>query len=165
VIANWHSLSGVHARSCTTDNDDCRNTRLFRNVGQNIGYDYYGEKSHNVTAVIKRILDDWYNEHKRGNRADLRLLTPGTVQEMGRFTMMVNDKSSDLGCAMVRFWREEQFHVYFTCNYGSTNFLDRHVYETGTPPCSGCLTGCNHMWMALCSDNEKIDPNHLRVGN
>jgi len=72
-------IAGIHARSCTEDNDDCRNTRLFRNVGQNIGYDYNGEPAHNITAVIKRILDAWYGEHKLGNQNHIKLLTEETL--------------------------------------------------------------------------------------
>jgi len=83
---------------------------------------------------------------------------------MGRFTMMVNDQSSDLGCALVRFTRDDLYHVYFTCNYSSNNKLDERVYETGSP-CSVCTTGCNRIWPALCSPDEKIDPSHLHVDN
>lgn len=52
-------VAGLHARSCTTENDDCRNTQNFRNVGQNIGLDMIGEPVHNVTAVIKHIVEAW----------------------------------------------------------------------------------------------------------
>lgn len=81
---------------------------------------------------------------------------------MGRFTMMVNDRPSDVGCALVRYSSEDLFHVFFTCNYGSNNHLGQKVYETGTS-CSNCVTGCNKLWPALCSDHEKIDPNHIHI--
>lgn len=83
---------------------------------------------------------------------------------MGRFTMMMNDRTSDVGCALVRFTKDGLYHAYFTCNYGANNRLDQHVYETGTP-CSNCATGCNRIWTHLCSADEKIDTNHYHVDN
>lgn len=72
-------VAGLHARSCTTENDGCRNTRLFKNVGQNIGYEMVGEPIHNATAVIKRIIDAWHNEYKLGNQNNVRSLSSETV--------------------------------------------------------------------------------------
>lgn len=83
---------------------------------------------------------------------------------MGRFTMMVNDLSSDIGCALVKFFKDDLFHVYFTCNYSSNNRLQQRVYETG-PPCSNCATGCHRLYTALCSPDEKINPNHHHIEN
>lgn len=83
-------------------------------------------------------------------------------ETMGRFTMMINDRTSDIGCALVKFTKDDLYHVYFTCNYGSNNKLDQRVYETGSA-CSNCLTGCNRFWTALCSPDEKIDPNHYHI--
>lgn len=78
---------------------------------------------------------------------------------MGRFTMMINDRSSDLGCAIVKFVKDDLYHIYFVCNYGSNVQLDQHAYETGTA-CSNCVTGCNRIYTHLCSVNENIDSNH-----
>lgn len=78
--------------------------------------------------------------------------------------MMVNDRASDVGCALVRFTKDDLYHVYFTCNYGSNNHIDFKVYETG-PGCSKCNTGCSRVWPGLCSAEEKVDPNHYYVDN
>lgn len=72
-------VAGIHARSCTTENDNCRNTRVFKNVGQNIGYDMNGEPQNNVTAVIKRIIDSWHDEYKHGNQNNMKDLSQETV--------------------------------------------------------------------------------------
>ena len=80
---------------------------------------------------------------------------------MGKFSVMINDHTSDIGCGYVKFTRDDLFNVFFICNYGSNVRLDHHVYETG-PPCSKCATGCNKIWPALCSANENVDPKHLK---
>lgn len=84
---------------------------------------------------------------------------------MGRFTMMVNDKSSAVGCGMVKFMKDDLNHVYFICDYSNNpNEVDKRVYEIG-PSCSNCLTGCNRFLSAMCGPDEKIDPNHIYVDN
>lgn len=77
---------------------------------------------------------------------------------MGRFAMIINDHAQDLGCALVRFTKDDLFHVYFTCNYSANNHLGRRVYETGTS-CSNCVSGCHRIFPSLCSNDERIDPN------
>ena len=72
-------VAGLHARSCSPENDDCRNTRVFKNVGQNIGYDMIGELQNNVTAVLKRIFNAWHNEYKLGNQNNLKMLSAETM--------------------------------------------------------------------------------------
>lgn len=82
-VMRWNDdlahFAGLHARTCSSDNDRCRNTRVFRNVGQNIGYDMLGERVKNVTAVIKRIVEAWNNEYKLGNQNNMKWLTSETV--------------------------------------------------------------------------------------
>lgn len=83
-VLRWNEdlsyVAGLHARSCTTENDDCRNTKSFRNVGQNIGLDMIGEPVHNVTAVIKHIVEAWWgrtfmiNETTQNNRDNFLFL-------------------------------------------------------------------------------------------
>lgn len=82
---------------------------------------------------------------------------------MGRFTMMINDKSSAIGCGMVKFVKDDLNHVYFICDYSNNpNDVDKRVYETG-PSCSNCVTGCHRILTAMCGPDEKIDPNHIYV--
>lgn len=72
-------VAGLHSRSCTSENDNCRNTRIFRNVGQNIGYDTSAESLANSTAVIIRIIEAWHAEYKLGNQNHVKNLTPDTL--------------------------------------------------------------------------------------
>lgn len=82
-VLRWNEdlayVAGLHARSCTEENDSCRNTRVFKNVGQNIGYDMVGEPQNNVTAVIRRIFNSWHDQYKVGNQNNMKILTPETM--------------------------------------------------------------------------------------
>ena len=72
-------VAGLHARSCTTENDNCRNTQLFRNSGQNIGHQMIGEPLNNVTVIVKRIIESWHVEYKNGNQNNIKHLTLETL--------------------------------------------------------------------------------------
>lgn len=165
-VLKWNEdlayVAGLHARSCTTENDGCRNTRIYKNVGQNIGYDSVGEPIHNTTAVIRRIIESWYGEYKLGNQANIKALNSESQDSMGRFLMMVNDHTDAVGCECVKFTKDDLYNFFFICNYSSNLRLDEKVYETGTP-CTNCNSGCNRMFPHLCSSDEKIDPNHYYV--
>lgn len=65
---------------------------------------------------------------------------------------------SDVGCAMIKYIRDDFYNVLFTCNYGANTHVDYRVYEAGTP-CSKCLTGCNRIYHHLCSADEQVSPN------
>lgn len=101
-VLRWNEdlayVAGLHARSCTTENDGCRNTRIFKNVGQNIGFDSVsstknllkspvinfflllevGEPIHDTTAIIKHICEAWKGEYKLGNQANIKALNSET---------------------------------------------------------------------------------------
>ena len=38
-----------------------------------------GEPVHNVTAVVKRIIESWHNEYKNGNQNHMKSLTSETM--------------------------------------------------------------------------------------
>jgi hypothetical protein len=79
---------------------------------------------------------------------------------MGRFYLMVNERVSDIGCAMIKYNKDDVTNVLFTCNYGSNTQLGHRIYEAGTS-CSKCLTGCHRIFPSLCSPEEKVNPNVL----
>lgn len=72
-------VAGLHARSCTTESDSCRNTLAFRNVGQNIGYEMLGEPVHNASGIMKHIFDAWMHEYKLGNQNNVKAVTEETL--------------------------------------------------------------------------------------
>lgn len=166
--------ASLHARTCSTERDECRNSKRFKEVGQNVGHDINGEHQKNVIAVIKNIVESWFLENKNGDQADIKKLPEDKLWEckiwnqkskidkistfrssMGRFLMMVNDRTADIGCALVKFKVDDVLNVLFTCNYGSNINLDQKIYESGTR-CSKCKTGCSKTWTALCSPSEKV---------
>lgn len=72
---------------------------------------------------------------------------------------MVTDRTTKIGCAM-SYQLVYKWHTFlFTCNYASNNLIGEPVYKNGTTA-SGCKTGVNPSYSALCSNNEVVDPNN-----
>lgn len=47
------------------------------------------------------------------------------------------------------------------CNYGVGNVLGQPVYLTSDTAGSGCTTGTDPTFTALCSSSENLDPNYV----
>lgn len=68
---------------------------------------------------------------------------------------MIHDRQTHVGCAAVRFKDRNGYKIYWVCNYSMRNLANRAVYVAGTPY-TGCTSGPNKGFPALCSANETI---------
>lgn len=79
-------------------------------------------------------------------------------REIGHFTQIVADDAYQVGCAAVQYDSYEDGYTwtntYYVCDYSRTNIEDSPVYVTGKAA-SGCKSGTNPQYSALCSVNEK----------
>ncbi len=74
-IKKYQNLS-LHVRACSTENDKCRNTMNFRNSGQNVGLQLIEGSVHNITGIIKSLIDEWiHNEYHHGNQNNVKEAT------------------------------------------------------------------------------------------
>lgn len=84
---------------------------------------------------------------------------PSDASAFDHFTQMVRDKSPTMGCAAALYTADSGlYRTLITCNYASTNTIGAPVYVTGTS-CSGCTSGCDTEYTALCTVNESVDVN------
>lgn len=78
---------------------------------------------------------------------------------IGHFTLMVGDKLSHIGCAMVQYDQPLNGYTYkvfiFTCNYSLNNIYYQPIYLRGAVG-SKCTTGNHTKYRGLCSDDENI---------
>lgn len=68
---------------------------------------------------------------------------------------MIQDRQTHIGCAAVRFKDRKGYKIYWVCNYSMRNVANRAVYVAGTP-CTGCTSGPNKGFPALCAANEPV---------
>lgn len=85
-------------------------------------------------------------------------------KKIGHFTVMVNEKTSQIGCALVKHQSNGFKYKYFVCNYSYTNFLGEAVYTPGES-CSGCKAGCHRIYRGLCHEKESVPSEPMRWGS
>lgn len=148
----------MHAKNCDINHDECRNTKKFKYVGQNIAH----YSSHKIFLspedMIKASVIGWYKEKLNATPEDLeQYKDPSKI--IGHFTQVINDLANEIGCAAVIFKTSLKQSV-MVCNYSRSNVYGHRTYASGKPA-SKCETGINKMYPALCSEKEKIDLNKL----
>ncbi|XP_061402291.1 antigen 5 like allergen Cul n 1-like [Musca vetustissima] len=158
-------LAALNVRTCILDHDDCYHTYRFKNCGQNLcAISRLKYDALNVTSLIDETIRLWFdNEH---HLVDSSYVTAFRVahhfEDYGHFTEMIVDRNIRLGCAIMQYTRPDYpyVHVYHVvCNYASVYALGAPLYNVGRPG-SGCITGVNPRYPALCSVKEYFDPNY-----
>lgn len=76
-------------------------------------------------------------------------------KKIGHFTVMVNERVTRIGCALVKHQLNGFKYKYFVCNYSYTNILNEAVYTTGES-CTGCKSGCHRIYKGLCNEKEIV---------
>ncbi|KAL1377635.1 hypothetical protein pipiens_016126 [Culex pipiens pipiens] len=150
------NIAAANARRCVYGHDRCRNTVKFPYAGQNIAMKWYYGMTFGVNQLITGFVNDWYSEFKDANPSVIaKYPSSWTGPQIGHFTQIVSDRTTRVGCAMVRFREGQYTKDYIVCNYALTNIINQPVYVAGTA-CSKCTTGCNSKYPGLCNQNENI---------
>lgn len=153
-------MAALNVKQCKMKHDECRSTFKFKDAGQNL----YNRKTtvslETATTVIPKAIQSWYAESTFAAQPDIdKCCGSASGQTIGHFTQVVTDSSGHVGCAICAYTLASSTEVWkvnlVACNYGFTNMVDRFVYKTGKPA-SGCTSGVNPEFKALCSINEKI---------
>lgn len=128
-------------------------------AGQNLFY-FSTTGKLDIDTVTEAGILNWFSENVQTNQQDIDYFpvkeTNGTI---GHFTAMSRDSSISVGCAASTYSKRAAtgklwYYFLFACNYCTTNFVGSPVYETDEAPASGCDTGLNAQYSALCSLNE-----------
>lgn len=136
--------------------DECRSTPDFMYAGQNLGYRAFTGSFESVNDTLTGTIQGWYDEYKDAVQADLEsCCSAKSGKTIGHFTQIVRDLATHVGCAISRYTEGEWRSSLLTCNYAMTNILGRPIYEFGEAA-SGCTSGKNPYYPALCSYDEPI---------
>ncbi|XP_053688726.1 antigen 5 like allergen Cul n 1-like [Sabethes cyaneus] len=148
-------LAEYNAKSCHFAHDQCHNTVRFRKTGQSIGMKWFHGMNYTEPYIIKDLIRKWFLEHKQTKQQDLDRYTFGPHgYEIGHFTQMIHADTTEIGCAFVRFQKQNNnlsfMHYYLVCNYSEGNIAERPVYRKGKR-CSKCIHGCTRgKFRCLC---------------
>lgn len=143
-------LASLNMKTCEFKHDTCRNTHTYRKSGQNIGYVYSTVKFHSADYAIDEIVSGWINEHEETLMDDVIEYNGGGDREIGHFTLMIQDRMTCLGCAMVRYTKDKQNRTSLACNYSYNNIYGSHIYELGDTG-SMCEGEMSEQFPGLCA--------------
>lgn len=150
------SLAELNVKQCQMKHDDCISTVDFKYAGQNLGMRGASDDFLSVQDVITATVNAWYGEVFDANQVDINTCCKAqSGKVIGHFTQVVTDRAIKVGCAVSRFTRNSLKYSLLACNYAFTNLRGSPVYVSGNSA-SGCRTGINPSFPALCSVNENI---------
>ncbi|KAJ6644480.1 Antigen 5 like allergen Cul n 1 [Pseudolycoriella hygida] len=144
-----------NAKTCVYAHDNCRNTKIYKNVGQNIAmYMTRAVGPINYKSVVNGILASWLRQAKNINMKLIEQFRSDSGGKVNNFAQMIRASCSQIGCAIVHFSSNGKKSVFFVCNYSSANIPKEPIYEVG-PACSACATGCSFTSPGLCNTEEE----------
>jgi hypothetical protein len=155
-------LAVLNVKQCRMKHD-CHSTTEYPWAGQNIySVSYSGYTGDDLVTFISEGVEGWYSEKRNAVQADIdKCCDSISGKATGHFTQVVTDRSIQVGCAIVKYSEtvlatgKVWYTALMTCNYAFTNFVGAPVYVSGNTA-SGCITGTNPNFPALCSVDEPI---------
>lgn len=70
--------------------------------------------------------------------------------------MVANERQTHVGCAAVAVPRVLYTELLEACTFATFTDKGKPIYTVGAP-CSGCKTGCNPDFVALCRESEQTN--------
>lgn len=149
-------LAELNAKSCQFKHDECRNTNLYRQAGQNLALGYYPVPT-DIFDILEKLTNLWFNEFKDANQQVMDEYNNLPNATIGHFTQMVSDRTTKIGCGIVIYPKKVSGFTFkvvlYACNYSITSIFGQPVYRKGSAAAS-CTTGTNPYYESLCSVNE-----------
>ncbi|XP_043660782.1 antigen 5 like allergen Cul n 1 isoform X2 [Drosophila teissieri] len=144
-------LALLNAKTCVVAHDGCHNTEQFRQSGQNLFVATYSLGMNVTSAVLlETAVAEWAGEEKDIAAEDLQKFDANKVSSIGHLTVLVNERSSAVGCGLVSYKRTQFKQYYLACNYAYTNVVGEPVYGECAKAGSGCPKGIDPIYAPLC---------------
>ncbi|XP_058445546.1 antigen 5 like allergen Cul n 1-like isoform X2 [Malaya genurostris] len=150
------TLAELNVKSCQFKHDECRNTDLYRQAGQNLALGYY-PIDENIFDIIQKLTSLWFNEYKDADQKVMDdFVNPANVT-IGHFTQMMSDRTTAIGCGIVIYPQKVSGYTFkvvlYACNYSITSIYSQPVYRKGQMGAK-CVSGMNPHYNGLCSMEE-----------
>ncbi|XP_062539985.1 antigen 5 like allergen Cul n 1-like isoform X2 [Armigeres subalbatus] len=149
-------LAELNAKSCQFKHDECRNTDLYRQAGQNLALGYY-PVAEDIFDILEKLTNLWFNEYKDATQEVMDEYNNLPNVTIGHFTQMVSDRTTKIGCGIVIYPKKVSGFTFkvvlYACNYSITSIFGQPVYRKG-PSAASCTTGSNEYYESLCSTSE-----------
>lgn len=154
--AKLAQLAALNVMQCKMKHDQCRSTKKFKYAGQNLALRANSGVFEPLDTLIEKNIKGWYDEVNNAAQSDIdNCCTSKSGKTIGHFIQVVTDRAIQVGCAASQYTHKEWKTSLMTCNYALTNMIGQKVYLSGTTA-SGCSSGVNPDYPALCKDSEDI---------
>lgn len=141
---------------CKMKHDECRSTKNFKYAGQNLAYRANSGAFEETENSLEKSIQGWYDEVNDAAQSDIdKCCNSKSGETVGHFTQVVTDRAIEIGCAVSLYTNDNWKTSLTACNYALTNMKGEKVYISGKTA-SGCSTGKNPNFPALCKDTEPI---------
>ncbi|XP_055304330.1 antigen 5 like allergen Cul n 1-like [Sitodiplosis mosellana] len=155
-------LAETKARACADGREECKKDK-YRN--QNIARRGCSDKINEPpTYTMSSMIMDWFLEYRDGDMSNIyssnnRPQGFETInKDIENFAVMMNDRNSAVGCAMIRSQEDGLKFDHLVCNYGyATN--RKPVYERGSAA-SRCKER-HSTYEGLCRNSNNVDDRRL----
>lgn len=135
-ILRWNKelarLAELNVHQCEMKHDECHNTDKLRWSGQNLMVMSTPEP--NNKHVINNATFGWFDEYKFATMDHIKAYRSSDVLDknnkpemIGHFTAMIQDRSDQVGCAILRqtdTTNDLRLTYFVACNYGFTNVME-----------------------------------------
>ncbi|XP_058836613.1 antigen 5 like allergen Cul n 1-like [Topomyia yanbarensis] len=153
------ALAELNVKSCQFKHDECRNTDLYRQAGQNLALGYYPVEE-NIFDILEKLTTLWFNEYKDADQQVMDEFVNPTNVTIGHFTQMMSDRTTTIGCGIVIYPQKVSGFTFkvvlYACNYSITSIYSQPVYQKGQAGAK-CASGMNPLYNGLCSlENQFI---------
>lgn len=137
--------------------DSCRGTSEHLYTGQNLGIRSSTADHDPKEEVIENTIKSWYDEVEFASQQDIdECCESSSGKTIGHFTQLITDRAIQVGCAIASYTEDDWKTSLMACNYAFPNLSGNKVYESGEAA-SGCTTGANDHFPALCSVDEPVE--------
>ncbi|XP_017116314.1 antigen 5 like allergen Cul n 1 [Drosophila elegans] len=149
-------LAVLNAKGCIMKHDECHNTAKFRLSGQNLfnaGFWQSNGKDMSMTTkdLFEIAVQMWAGEERDVTADNLKAYPENSPAVVGHLTVLINEKSYAVGCAIVNYEAEEYNRYNMACNYAYTNVIGHSVYSVCPEAGSECPKGLSSLYPPLCA--------------
>ncbi|XP_060656504.1 antigen 5 like allergen Cul n 1-like [Drosophila nasuta] len=155
----------LHASTVSFKHSVCRSVLRFPFAGECLGLVFASTGRRQLTDILDLTLQAMFDEYLDAEEPDELINSFDATKhyDVGHFTVIVSDRVSRVGCAVVAATNCEKetkkgYCHFLTCHYDFTNMANSYVYKTGESAsrCNIWKTLPSEEYSNLCSNNGEI---------
>lgn len=171
-------FADLNTKRCQYGHDACHPTEEWQYTGQNIAFAASTGELEPVKSMTQKLTHVWFDEYKVTDMSYLARYQPGPDRpwvlnftfllesleltllrfacshQNGHFAQMVQERATRVGCSVIKYKQEGKNWYYYVCNYNWGILSGLPIYQVGEPT-TGCKSGANPQYPALCSMAEE----------